>query len=950
MKNKWKVLLKYVCIFFVLLSSSIIAGEITWPVLKTYDQNHISKIALPVGGIGTGTVSMAGNGMLRDWEIMNRPAKGYWAGPGGNQIPFFAIYTKTSSGSRVTRGLMGPISLADYESADGTGAPGHGIPRFRNCSFAAAYPFGQVKLSDPEVPVEVTMKMYNPLIPTDADNSGIPIAIIRYEITNLTDELLDISVSGNMENFIGEDGSKKQADWRLNLKPYGAKANKNEYKKNTKIAGIYMYSNGVPKDSEAWGTMALTTSATNDISYRTASPVVGWGGTLLDLWDDFSDDGRLTEKDVNGGDKPLASLAVSRELKPRSSTTVEFYLTWHFPNRIAWASEIVGNYYTEQFENAWDVAEMTYTELPKLEEETVEFVNAFCESDLPDVVKEAALFNLSTLRSQTSFRTSDGLFYGWEGCNDNSGCCQGSCTHVWNYEQATAFLFGDLAKMMREVEFGKATNAQGLMSFRVNLPIDYAQGFNRAAADGQMGTIMKIYRDWQLSGDMEFLKSLWPNVKNALEFCWIEGGWDGDVDGVMEGRQHNTMDVEYYGANPQMQLWYLGALRAGEEMANAMGDGYFSAICRTLFFAGSEWTDANLFNGEYYKQIIELPEDESMIAAGLSVGMGAGDLKDPMFQLGNGCLVDQLVGQYMAHVCGLGYLVKSDNSRKTLQSILKYNYRENMSGHFNNMRSYALGNEAALLMASFPHDRPKNPFPYFNEVMTGFEYTAAIGMLYEGMTEEGLMCITNIRDRYDGLKRSPFDEAECGHHYARAMASWASVLALTGFQYSAVEKSMNFDAIDGTYFWATGHAYGQLIQKESGNEREVSIIVLNGQVNIKKFVLNKFGIKSFPEPKKIGSGEKYNFKIIANNSEAGKRAYPKSTNDNVNILLPPKILFEGKLTNRMSFTDELTIELAAADQGLEIYYTLDSTEPNLKSNKYVNPIRVSTSGELRVVG
>ena len=109
------------------------------------------------------------------------------------------------------------------------------------------------------------------------------------------------------------------------------------------------------------------------------------------------------------------------------------------------------------------------------------------------------------------------------------------------------------------------------------------------------------------------------------------------------------------------------------------------------------------------------------------------------------------------------------------------------------MRSYALGDEAAMLMATYPRGhRPAQPFPYFAEVMTGFEYTAAVGMLYEDQTSSGLKLIEAIRDRYDGRKRSPFDEAECGHHYARAMTSWAAVLALTGFHYCGVSQTMRF--------------------------------------------------------------------------------------------------------------------------------------------------------------
>ena len=126
----------------------------------------------------------------------------------------------------------------------------------------------------------------------------------------------------------------------------------------------------------------------------------------------------------------------------------------------------------------------------------------------PAVVKEAALFNISTLRTQTCFRTPDGRFFGFEGSTDCKGCCLGSCTHVWNYEQATPFLFGSLAKTMREVEFAHATDANGLMSFRVHLPLSHAQDYPKAAADGQMGCIMKIYRDWQLSGDDDWLRAL----------------------------------------------------------------------------------------------------------------------------------------------------------------------------------------------------------------------------------------------------------------------------------------------------------------------------------------------------------------------------------------------------------------------------------------------------------
>jgi hypothetical protein len=490
----------------------------------------------------------------------------------------------------------------------------------------------------------------------------------------------------------------------------------------------------------------------------------------------------------------------------------------------------------------------------------MEFVNAFCRSDLPEVVKEAALFNISTLRTQTCFRLTDGAMYAWEGCHDKSGCCFGSCTHVWNYESATGFLYGDLAKTRRKIEFGFATRDDGLMSFRVNLPLKNIPRFSKAAADGQMGTIMKFYRDWQLSGNDDYFKPLYPNVKKALSYAWIEGGWDGNQDGVMEGVQHNTMDVEYYGPNPQMSIWYLGALRAMEEMAIHMGDREMAEKCGRLFRQGSQWVDENLFNGEYYYHRIVVPDKKTIPKEHL-IGMGAEEYGNPDYQLGEGCLVDQMVGQYLAHICDLGYLLDRENVGKAHQGIMKYNYRENLSDHFNCFRTYALGDEAALLMASYPRSRPDNPFPYFTEVMTGFEYTAAVGMLYEGQTENGLTCIQNIRDRYDGRKRSPFNEAECGHHYGRAMASWSAVLALTGFHYSGLEKKITFNNINGNYFWSNGYAYGTVHLKEAENGKEVTLEVLNGKLQLSDVVIEDLGEHTISGGTELKAGDSATYTI-----------------------------------------------------------------------------------------
>jgi non-lysosomal glucosylceramidase len=819
-----------------------------WPSLKLYDQAHLARIALPLGGIGTGTVSLGGRGDLRDWEIMNRPAKGFVPAD-GDIAPFFALFTRIGDAPPVCRILEGPLEHFEYEGSHGSTAPKHNLPRFRHCSFGAAYPLGRVMLSDPEVPLEVHLKAYNPLVPADPDSSGIPLAILTYEVRNISSKSVSAAICASLPNFIGMDGWETRRDWKGDSLFAGAVRNRNEYREARNFRGIFMRSEGVDPKASTWGTLALATTSPADLSYRVNWKEEGWGSALLDFWDDFSADGRIEARPAGQRDMPIASLAAGFEVAAGSSMAITFLLAWHFPNRYTWTprkeapveEEIIGNWYARRYRDAWDALEDTVPRLDALKTKTLNFVNAFCSSSLPAEVKEAALFNLSTLRTQTCFRTPDGRFFGWEGSSNRQGCCHGSCTHVWNYEQATAFLFGGLAMTMREVEFEYATAENGLMSFRVHLPLGRGRDFGKAAADGQMGCIMKMFRDWQLSGDDRLMRRLWPRVRKALEFCWIPGGWDADQDGVMEGCQHNTMDVEYYGPNPQMGAWYLGALRAAEEMARYLQDAEFAATCRRLFEKGSRWIDAQLFNGEYYEHRIQPPADPSAVAPSLRVGMGSRNLTRPDYQLGAGCLVDQLVGQFMAHVCGLGYLLKPENVRTTLRSILKYNLKEDVHDHFNCMRSFALGSESALLMAGYPKDRPENPFPYFTEAMTGFEYAAAVGMLYESMPEEGLRCIRYIRQRYDGAKRSPFDEAECGHHYARAMASWAAILALTGFHYSAVTREMTFSPVEGRHFWSNGYAWGECRLAATAGPFEVRLTVLHGRLDLRRFTLRGIG-------------------------------------------------------------------------------------------------------------
>lgn len=560
-----KKILFIICSFIVYNTSR--AQQTGWPILKHYDQDHLLNIALPLSGIGTGTVSLGGRGELRDWEIMNKPAKGFNTVTKGNNAPFFSIYVNPDGDSSISRVLIGPVHPTEFSLYECRPVNQHGFPRFARASFDASYPVGIVNLSDETMPVKVKITGFNPLIPGDADASGLPIAVLEYEVTNTSDKTLEVSVCGTMRNFIGIDGSKYIRNWKGDFIPMGVKNNQNIYRQDENIRGIFMYSDSVSKTDAAYGTIALTTSDKSGVSFRRSSETNNWERATLDFWDDFSTDGELTDKIGLYDNDPMASLAVKKKIVPFGTEVFRFYITWNFPNRYAWSTEVVGNYYCTKYLNAWDAALKIVPRIPELEQRTRLFLQAFLSSSLPEVVKESSLFNLSTLRSQTVFRIKSGHMMGWEGVMDEFGSCYGSCTHVWNYEVATPFLFGELALTMRDVEFNYASDSTGRMCFRAGLPLENACKNKATAADGQMGAIMKFYREWQLSGNYDFLKENWFRVKNALIFAWMKGGWDSNQDGVMEGSQHNTMDVNYFGPNPQIQFWYFGALRAAIEMA-----------------------------------------------------------------------------------------------------------------------------------------------------------------------------------------------------------------------------------------------------------------------------------------------------------------------------------------------------------------------------------------------
>jgi non-lysosomal glucosylceramidase len=281
-------------------------------------------------------------------------------------------------------------------------------------------------------------------------------------------------------------------------------------------------------------------------------------------------------------------------------------------------------------------------------------------------------------------------------------------------------------------------------------------------------------------------------------------------------------------------------------MAEAMGDAAFSTECRDLAVNGGAYVDRELFNGRYYRQklnlsdrLVLIPFDQHRKAGVLSDSfMEAywseeyGEIK---YQIGDGCLADQILGQWHADIAGLGDLLAPENVRTALRSVFQENYRPTLRDHFNPCRVYAYEDEAGLLLCTWPTGttKPAAPAPYAEEVWTGLEYMMASHLILRGLVDEGLTVVRATRARHDGSRRNPWNDIECGSYYARALSSYALINAYSGLTFDQRCGEIGFRparAGDGIYFWSAGRGWGVVELKGT----TVTLTVKGGQLAVSK--------------------------------------------------------------------------------------------------------------------
>lgn len=823
-----------------------------------YTGQRRTYVSFPLGGIGTGSLSLTGSGRLVDWSIRNRPAIHQF-----NGYSHFAIKAEQDGkllGARVLNGPYEgtPTGSPSVRKFDGFGFGANrdsmaGVPHFDDVTFIGRFPVAELEFCQANFPGRVRMTAFSPFIPHNDRDSSMPVALFGFAVENDTTATIEYTIASTLGNYGCDSG----------IHTFTQKMGLSTLRFTSADAG----------GPEQRGDLAITSDG-DDIEHVDYHFRGQWFDSLSLYWREFARAGRLRERRY---DKPRATrnmfqqpehgtLAVRVRVAPGETRQVRFAISWNYPlGSIYWFNrEQPGsplfegtpptwkNYYATQWADSAASGADAFQRWDTLEAQTVAFRNSIFESSLPVEIIDAVNGTLGILRSATLIRLEGGEIWGWEGQHIREGSCEGSCTHVWNYQQALANLFPALERTLRETEFNYNQLPNGGLTFRQRLPLGSGFDIIGPCADGHFGAIIKAYREWKNFGDDAWLRRYWPNIRRAMEYAWSPDNpdrWDPAKTGVLWGRQHHTLDMELFGPNSWLTTMYIAALTAASHMADRMGDPAFAQECRDMAARGGAYVDRELFNGRYYAQKLNLsdrslltPFDQNRKAGVLSDSFmeayWSEEYSEIKYQIGDGCLTDQILGQWHADIAGLGDLLDPEKVRTALKSVFDENYRPSLRDHFNPCRVYAYEAEAGLLLCTWPEGttKPATPAPYAEEVWTGLEYMMASHLIRRGLVDEGLTVVGAARARHDGSRRNPWNDIECGSYYIRALSSYALVNACSGLSFDQLNREIGFQpawAGDGVYFWSAGRGWGLIELKGS----TVTLTVKGGELAVSRLRL-----------------------------------------------------------------------------------------------------------------
>jgi len=794
----------------------------------TYQGEYLNQIAFPMGGMGAGMFCLEGAGALSKFSFRHSPDLAT------DRRVFAAVVIKgQKEQARILEGLVPRWKLRpQFPGIEGDSFPNvvWGLPRFHHATFKARFPFATVDLRDDKMPLDVTLTGWSPFAPGDVDNASLPVAAVEYRISNRSSSPIDAVFSFHAENLLAQARDFFDSDADANHRPDRIQATS---------GGFILYGAGAKDRPWDEGQVAIwVDDPAVKVNHSWFRGQNGVNDAMQIAWKEIAAGACYDRAPITDDSAPGASLFLPFVLGAGEARTITVKFVWYVsksnlsaPNfrikdgktsRTLPGPDTYQPWYAGRFAGIDDIKNYWQSQYTSLRAASLKFSNALFDSTLPEEAIEAVATNLSILKSPTVLRQKDGRIWAWEGTGDSAGAGGwGSCTHVWNYAQALPHLFPDMERGLRETEFGPNQGADGFQAHRASLPIhpigDTEEGhILPAAADGQLGGIIKVYRDWRISGNTDWLRRLWPRIRASLDYCIRT--WDPRRLGRIEEPHLNTYDISFWGPDGMAMSLYVGALKAAAQMGNALHESV--SDYSTLLNKAVHEMEGPLFNGEYFIQTVmhvglnaPFPGPDIFGGPGTPDDIALAEKEGPAYQVGSGCLSDGVLGAWLSMVCGLGHVLDRQKVVSHLVAVHRHNMSRDFTDQANALRpEYACGEEAGLLLCSWPKGgRPSLPVIYADEVWCGIEHQVASHLILMGKIDEGLDIVRSCRVRYDGRVRNPFSEIEAGHWYARSLSSYALLQALSGARYDAVEQVLHLQpAVKGDYrcFLSTATGYG----------------------------------------------------------------------------------------------------------------------------------------------
>ncbi|WP_187273947.1 GH116 family glycosyl-hydrolase [Paenibacillus sp. N3.4] len=762
----------------------------------TYSGTQLTAIQFPVGPIGAGGIRHFGTGERSEAWIFNSDDTFRNRTTGIVPNSFFAVRAQSKGGQPVVKALQ--------TTAVGTFNP------MKSLTFQGEYPLGKYNFQDDQLPVQVSQEVFNPMIPGNMKDSGIPTAIYTMTFTNLSTSTVDVSLLASQQNAVGFNGiSSISGTNKRDFSGYGSNSNTLQIGSNAS----HLQMTGT-KGSMTLSVLGPQTAGTASWNTLDALQTAFASGSVT---------GANSASSPQTGTTVDGALTSSLTLAPGETKQVKVLLSWYFPTNPDRNFGGEGMQYTNWWNNASEVDQYVTSNLTSLQAQTELYHNTLYSSNIPQYVLDRLTSATALLHTPTVFWAKNGFFGGWEGY----GCCVNMPNHVWHYAQAHSRLWPQLGQMFDQ-QWLNAETASGLLPFRYNE--------NTFAFDGQTGVVLSAYRDYLQSSDPSWLNTYWTKIKGAMDYVIIHH--DPNGNGILQGGALTTLDA----GSPTMNSWlgsmYLAAVNASAHLAKAAGDTVAEAKYNSIYSLGRTNQETMLWNGQYY--------DEKSQG-----GSGATNF------IGNGSEIDMLLGQWWSTQLGLGDIYDPAHMTLALKNLYKNNFYDNFINYTHQYRTYVEPNDAGLVMATWPgNDRPSNSIMYFDEVMSGFEYSAAATMIQRGLLDEGLNVVNAASNRYDGRLRNqpymsfgecgigdgtgnPFGDDECGQWYGRTLSSWSLLLALQGFNYDAPHQAIGFAPTwqpnDHKSFFTAANGYGTFNQKRDNNGQSDSINVASGTLDLKTF-------------------------------------------------------------------------------------------------------------------